>query len=106
MKMPEPTMPPMTIMVASNAPSNCRGLAGSKELAQRDSSRLKRGSKIRVSDRKLNRDHLTIAVNCRPYLAAGQPSQPAQALYWDSNGLESPASPLRLAPWVSLPVVT
>ena len=26
MKMPEPTMPPMTIMVASNTPSNCRGL--------------------------------------------------------------------------------
>src|SRR5690242_5695247 len=47
-KMPEPTMPPITIMVASNTPSRRRGLTGSKRSSHRNSW--------------LDRDHLTIAV--------------------------------------------
>ena len=55
MKIPEPTMPPMTIMVASNTPSSCRGLTGSKNQPKKVVVQFKAGS---VHGPDL--DHLTI----------------------------------------------
>jgi hypothetical protein len=50
-------MPPMTIMVASNTPSSCRGLTGSKNQPKKVVVQLKTGSAHRP-----DLDHLTITL--------------------------------------------
>ena len=54
--MPEPTMPPITIMVASKTPSNCRGLTGSKGGGSGEI--FVKPAEGRLGSR-LDRDHLT-----------------------------------------------
>ena len=68
------TMPPMTIMVASNTPSNCRGLTGSKRISLPfvESNQTRRGKPLDLTAITLPQPH-TIASRDKFELSYAKP---------------------------------